>query len=213
MQTPNIEAQRAAMQKLAFLIGGWSGEASVLRGPGQLVDLAQTESAQFKLDGLILMIEGLGRLKSDGTPFLQSLGIISFDDASGQYRMRAFNDGRSLDTEVKLLDEAHAISWGFTLGEMSTHSVLRQRNRRVGRIRRSDEGQPPAAKAHRSDSPAFLERDFLPQWGVRSGASNTLFTGRMNTALPPWKDYEQAEQRPQTHPAQRDICSSFGEQS
>ncbi len=64
MRKPNIEAQRAAMQKLAFLIGDWSGEASVLRGPGQFVDLAQTEHAEFKLDGLILMIEGVGRLKS-----------------------------------------------------------------------------------------------------------------------------------------------------
>jgi len=124
MHIPHIEAQRAAMQKLAFLIGDWSGEASFLRGPGQFVDLAQTEHAQFKLDGLILMIEGVGRLKSDGTPVLQALGIMSFDDASRQYRMRAFNDGRWLDSEVKLL-EPHAMSWGFTLGEMSTHSMLR----------------------------------------------------------------------------------------
>ena len=98
MHTPNIEAQRAAMQKLAFLIGAWSGEASVLRGPGQFVDLAQTEHAQFKLDGLLLMVEGVGRLKSDDTPVLQALGVISFDDTSGVYRMRAFNDGRWLDT-------------------------------------------------------------------------------------------------------------------
>jgi len=113
------------MQKLAFLIGNWSGEASVLRGPSQLVDLAQTEHAEFKLDGLILMIEGVGRLKSNGTPVLQALGVISFDDASAQYRMRAFNDGRWLETEVKMLDEPQTISWGFTLGEMSTHSLLR----------------------------------------------------------------------------------------
>lgn len=125
MHNPNIEAQRAAMQKLAFLIGDWSGEASVLRGPGQFVDLAQTEHAEFKLDGLLLMIEGVGRLKSDGTPVLQALGVICFDDSSEQYRIRAFNDGRWLESELKLLDEAPAISWGFTLGEMSTHSVLR----------------------------------------------------------------------------------------
>jgi len=43
-----LEAQRPAMQKLAFLIGDWSGEACVLRGPGQFVDLSQTEHAEFK---------------------------------------------------------------------------------------------------------------------------------------------------------------------
>jgi hypothetical protein len=125
MHTPSLEAQRTAMTKLAFLIGKWSGEASVLRSPGQFAELSQTEEVQFKFDGLLLLIEGVGRLKSDGTPVLQALGLISFDDASGKYRMRAFNDGRWLETEVSILDEPHAIAWSFALGEMSTHSVLR----------------------------------------------------------------------------------------
>src|SRR5438552_14598288 len=114
MDTHNLEAQRAAMKKLAFLIGKWLGEASVLRAPNQFADLSQTEEAEFRLGGLILIIEGVGRMKSHGTPVLQALGLISFDDVSGKYQMRAFNDGRWLETEVKLLDEPSAISWGFT---------------------------------------------------------------------------------------------------
>ena len=124
-RTPDVEAQRAAMKKLSFLIGKWSGEASVLRGPGQVVDLFQTEEAQFKLDGLVLIIEGVGRTKSDDTVALQALGLVSFDDDSGTYRMRAFNDGRWLETDVTLLDDGKSLSWGFTLGEMSTKSILR----------------------------------------------------------------------------------------
>ena len=113
------------MKKLGFLVGEWSGEACFLRGPGQLVDLDQSEVAQFKLDGLVLMIEGVGRAKSDAKPMLQALGLISFDDAAGIYRMRAFNDGRWLETEVQLIEEGQAISWGFALGEISTKSILR----------------------------------------------------------------------------------------
>jgi hypothetical protein len=124
-KAPNIETQRAAMKKLEFLIGEWSGEASVLRGPGQFVDLVQTESAQFKLDGLLLVIEGVGRTKTDGRPALQALGLISFDDDAGTYRMRAFNDERWLETEIKLADGEDSISWGFTLGEFKTTTVLR----------------------------------------------------------------------------------------
>jgi len=63
LKQPDIEAQRAAMKKLEFLVGEWSGEASVLRGPGQFADLTQTESVRFTLDGLVLMIEGVGRDK------------------------------------------------------------------------------------------------------------------------------------------------------
>jgi hypothetical protein len=125
LRIPDLEAQRTAMRKLGFLVGDWSGEASVLRGPGQWVQLAQTESAQFKLDGLVLVIEGVGRSKSDGTLTLQALGLVSFDDETRTYRMRAFNDGRWLETEIKLADGGDSLSWGFTLAEFKTASVLR----------------------------------------------------------------------------------------
>ena len=53
---PNIEAQRAAMKKLEFMVGKWAGEARLLRGPGDPVSLIETEEAQYKLDGLILAV-------------------------------------------------------------------------------------------------------------------------------------------------------------
>src|SRR5205809_3487470 len=124
-QTPNIEAQRTAMKKLDFLVGEWSGEASVLRGPGLFVDLSQTEVAEFKLDGLLLMIEGVGRTKPDGKVALQALGLITFDDVAGVYRGRGYNDGRWLEGDVKLLDDGKSLSWGFTLGDVSTKSIMR----------------------------------------------------------------------------------------
>jgi hypothetical protein len=122
---PNIEAQRAAMKKLSFLIGKWSGSARLLRGPGEPLELFQTEEAHYKLDGLILMIEGIGRSKSDGKVALQALGIVSYDDKAGAYRMRAYNDGRYLETELKLVENGQGITWGFALGEITTGSVLR----------------------------------------------------------------------------------------
>jgi hypothetical protein len=124
-QNPNLEAQRNAMERLDFLVGEWSGQATVARGPGVFVELSQTEKAQFKLDGLVLMIEGIGRTKTDGQLVVQALGLISFDDVSGSYRMRAYNDGRWLETEVTLLEDGKGMSWGFSLGEISTKSVLR----------------------------------------------------------------------------------------
>ncbi len=124
-QTPNVETQRDAMKRLNFLIGEWSGEASVLRDPGLFVNLSQREVAEFKLDGLVLMIEAFGRTKPDGKVALQALGLITFDDLARAYQMRAYNDGRWLETDIKLLDDGKSLSWGFTLGDMSTKSVLR----------------------------------------------------------------------------------------
>jgi hypothetical protein len=124
-RVPDIEAQRSAMKKLSFLVGRWAGEARLLRGPGEPVELIQTEEAQYKLDGLILTVEGIGRQKSDGKLALQALGIFSYEDQSGTYRMRAFNDGRFLESEVTLLEEGKSMTWGFVLGEIRTKSTLR----------------------------------------------------------------------------------------
>ncbi|MGB9464061.1 MAG: hypothetical protein WBR10_03020 [Candidatus Acidiferrum sp.] len=113
------------MKKLSFLVGKWSGEARILRGAGVTLELVQTEEAQYKLDGLVLMIEGIGCNKADGKAALQALGIVSYDDETETYRMRAFNDGRYLETELKLADDGKGMLWGFALGEIKTSSVLR----------------------------------------------------------------------------------------
>ena len=73
---PNLEAQRAAMKKLYFLSGKWSGEGRLYHKNEEPLTLAHTEDAQFKQGGLLLIIEGVGRTK-EGKPVLQAFGIIS----------------------------------------------------------------------------------------------------------------------------------------
>jgi hypothetical protein len=124
-RVPDVESQRSAMKKLSFLVGKWSGEARILRGLGEPLELVQTEEAQYKLDGLVLMIEGIGRNKTDEKVALQALGMVSYDDEAGTYHMRAYNDGRYLETELKLADNGKGITWGFVSGEIKTSSVLR----------------------------------------------------------------------------------------
>lgn len=85
-QVPRVldtKSQRIAMKKLDFLVGKWSGEARVFRIPTEPVELIQTEEAYYKLDGLLLIIEGVGRNRSDGKIALQALGVVSYDDDAG----------------------------------------------------------------------------------------------------------------------------------
>jgi hypothetical protein len=123
-RTPDLSAQYAAMRKLRFLASDWSGEARIYRN-GETLELLQTEHAEYKLNGLLLLIEGIGRSKSDGKVALQALGIVSFDDATSSYRFRTFSDGRYLETEMKLTAGGRGLSWGFVLGEIRTSSLLR----------------------------------------------------------------------------------------
>jgi hypothetical protein len=122
---PDLLAQRAAMNKLRFLVGRWAGQARVRRGRDVWVHLLQTEEAQFKLDGLILVIEGIGKSEESGEPLLQALGVISYNDENATYHLRAFNDGRFLESEIKLLEAADGLTWGFSAGTMESYSTLR----------------------------------------------------------------------------------------
>jgi hypothetical protein len=108
-----IDVQREAMQKLAFLAGRWSGPATIDRGAGEPLHHTQSEDVQYKLDGLVLLIEGKGT-GPDGKVVFSALATISFDDASHTYRFRAYNDGHYLDTELTVL--ADGFSWGFPAG-------------------------------------------------------------------------------------------------
>ena len=112
------------MKKLSYLSGTWSGEVRMLRG-GDFVTLQQLEDVQYKLGGLALMIEGTGRTLSDQTIVAQALGIISYDDETEAYRIRAWVDGRMLESEVKLLDDGKGLRWGFGVGEIRSHSELK----------------------------------------------------------------------------------------
>ncbi len=56
---------------------------------------------------------------------LQAFGIISYDDESMNYRMRAFNDGRFLETDVQPADDGKGLEWRFAIGPGRTHSELR----------------------------------------------------------------------------------------
>ena len=113
--------QREAMHKLAFLTGHWSGPVKIAPGPGEPLHLTQTENVQYKLDGLVLLIEGKST-GEDGQKQFEALATIAFDDAAQTYRFRAYHDGHYVDTELKLL--ADGFSWGMEAGPAHIVNVM-----------------------------------------------------------------------------------------
>ncbi len=118
---PNPTAQREAMKKLAFLAGTWSGEATATR-PNQTIEVQQTE-VSFKLDGLVLLIEGSGRNPHTREITYRALATISYDDAGGAYHFRAYNDGAYIDTELKV--SANGFEWGYKAGPAQIAFVMK----------------------------------------------------------------------------------------
>ena len=109
----DVDAQREAMRKISFLAGHWSGPITIVRGPGEPLHLTQTENIEYKLDGLVLLVEGKST-SADGKVLFSALATITYDDASHIYRFRAYSDGRYLDTECSVA--ANGFSWSFTAG-------------------------------------------------------------------------------------------------
>lgn len=109
----SVETQRDAMRKLAFLSGHWSGPATISRGPGDPLHVTQTEDVEYKLDGLVLLIQGKSS-GADGKVVFSALATVAYDDAVHAYRFRAYYDGHYLDTDLAVID--NGFSWSFSAG-------------------------------------------------------------------------------------------------
>lgn len=123
-QQPGQDAaatQREAMHKLAFLAGQWSGPVTVTMGPGEPRHLTQTEEVQFKLDGLVLLIEGKST-DAEGKAEFTALATVAYDDGAKAFRIRAYNDGHYVDTELKVLQDG--FSWGFPAGPVQVTNTM-----------------------------------------------------------------------------------------
>ena len=122
-QQPNVslDAQREAMHKLVFLVGRWSGPVTITRGPGEPLKLTQTENIAFKLDGLVLLIEGQST-GADGKAQFEALATVAYDDGARAYRIRAYNGGHYIDTDFNVLSDG--FSWSFDSGPAKIQNTM-----------------------------------------------------------------------------------------
>ena len=111
-----VKTERQAMQKLSFLAGQWRGPVTIYEGPGKPLHLMQTEDVQYKLSGLVMLVEGKST-NAQGQTLFSALATIAYDPASHSYRFRAYHGGQYLDTQLKV--QGDGFRWGF--GEGPAH--------------------------------------------------------------------------------------------
>jgi hypothetical protein len=112
-QRPDFSAQcKTEMQKLSYLVGDWKGEATIKNQSGTKT-LSQTEHIEWKLDGLVLSIDGTGR-EQDKITF-QAFALVNFDPADQQFKFKSFvREGYSTNAYFKVLEE-NKFEWGFDI--------------------------------------------------------------------------------------------------
>ncbi len=92
-QAPDGSAHRAGIERLSFMVGRWRGEAWIQRGP-ERVQAMMAETVERKLDGAVLLVEGLGVIpgtdSAPARPVHQALAVVTFDPQAGTYGLRSY---------------------------------------------------------------------------------------------------------------------------
>lgn len=92
-QAPDGSVNRAAIDKLDFMVGTWRGQAWMQRGPTR-VQTTMSETVERGLDGVVLQVEGVGTVADSGSGASRTvhhaLAVVSFDSPTGAYGMRSY---------------------------------------------------------------------------------------------------------------------------
>lgn len=100
-----LNAQRAALSRLAFLDGIWRGPAWTILPNGEKHMLTQTERVGPFLDGAIRVVEGRG-YDAEGKLAFNAFGTISYDHPTASYRMRAYAQGNFGDFPLQVKERS-----------------------------------------------------------------------------------------------------------
>jgi hypothetical protein len=126
---PDLAKQHDQMRKVSFLAGRWEGEGWAQMGPGGREEFLQTEEVVWKLDSLVVQIDGLGRKKSPdgsaGAVSHQALGVLSYDEPGARYRFLAYTaEGRVADATATVAERSLVWSFGVPGGIQIRYTIM-----------------------------------------------------------------------------------------
>ena len=100
------EKNKDALQKLEFMIGKWKGEGWMMTREGGKESFVQSEDIEWKLDGEVMLVEGLGKKKEEKDKVIHhALAMVTYNPQAGDYDFRSSVAGRgSGNYKGKLLD-------------------------------------------------------------------------------------------------------------
>jgi hypothetical protein len=105
------------MKIFSAWVGQWKGEGRMQMGTGEPRKAVVNERIESKLEGTILMVEGVGKSTDPTTQkeivVHHAFAVLSYDQQSGNYKFRTYlSDGRSTDAWLQVVDQ-NKYQWGF----------------------------------------------------------------------------------------------------
>jgi len=110
----NGAVHRAAIDKLGFLVGEFTGEGTMVLGAGERATFAQTERVRRAAGGTVLVIDGLGRSSESGGGRVvhDAHATISWREETQSYVLRShLATGHGIETWLKVANDT--VTWGF----------------------------------------------------------------------------------------------------
>jgi len=116
-----LQDQQHYMQQLNYLVGRWTGPATLTPATGAAIQLNETETAQYKSNGTVLEISSIG-FAPDGTTPRNFLTTISYDDNHFTYHIATTVNGRSLTAELAVRSKGFV--WAYTEAGATTTTTM-----------------------------------------------------------------------------------------
>ena len=121
-QSNSLARQQEVLRKADFLVGTWQESGWIMLGQGKRETFTNTETVQSKVNGTVLLVEGVGK-NADNKLVHNALTTLSFDTEKQNYRWRAFTlNGDSVDIVPQVSDRRFV--WGFRLAQGETRFTI-----------------------------------------------------------------------------------------
>lgn len=114
---PTGDELKKKMEIFKPWVGLWKGDGVIQRGPGNTAQSNVVETIEMRLDGTVVVVEGIGKKMDPQTNAEKTVhhafGILSYDLQSNQYKFKTYLvDGKSADAWFNVVGE-NKYQWGF----------------------------------------------------------------------------------------------------
>ncbi len=119
LQAQHQMGDREKMKIFEGWAGRWEGEGWMQMGPGEPKKAKVEEQITPKLDGLVYLVEGVGKALNPETHadeiVHQAVAMLSYDKYTGQYKFRTHvKSGHSTDAWFNVISDGK-YQWGFDI--------------------------------------------------------------------------------------------------
>lgn len=103
------------MAPLSGWAGKWKGEGWSMDESRQRIAFTVEESIQWKLDGRVILAEGIGKNKSDDKVGFHAMGMFYYNNEKATYEIKSFLEDGSMTLATAVINDKGQFVWGFDL--------------------------------------------------------------------------------------------------